>query len=130
MSGDYRWPVVTVDDPGLRDASPGVCFYCGMPIGRAHGMTCVTICRLHRFDVLIDGEKVGTYESQDPCFWTVEQCVFHKNESSWCMDNALEAIKWSDESAERRVDEHEGCVCGLLEFRYAECVDETPRSRA
>lgn len=128
-----EWPVVLSNDDGLRSiGEQGRCFYCKAAVGQPHGRECVTVCKLVKYDVLSDGIEVGTFETDDPCHWTAHDCNFHKNESSWCADNALDSIQWLDSAFAEKVEQfcmelsEEDCACATLEFRFAEVIDEGP----
>lgn len=123
------WPVVLPNDNGIRPAGPpDVCFYCRARVGEPHGATCVCVEKLVQYGVYVHGKKVGTFQRYDPHHWTFEECEFHKNQSSWCSDNALDAIVWTDEAAVVEVDATpEGeCTCSLLKFQFEEVVDAGP----
>jgi hypothetical protein len=105
-----------------RGATRGstTCFYCHQPLGEPH-KDCVFVNKNVTYDVFVEGKKVGTFARPDPAHWTEWDCNFHKNESSWCSDNALDVIVWTDEEARKRVEavcSNNTCSCSLLEFRY------------
>lgn len=129
------WPQVRPDDNGIRPAGkPDECFYCRQKVGQPHGKDCVCVDKVVRYDVFIKGEKLGTFERHEPHAWTPQECEFHKNRSSWCKDNSVDYIKWSDDRGQQLVDKHlenadgEGssCTCSLLTFKFVEVTDEGP----
>lgn len=64
---------------------------------------------------------VGEFTREDPYFWEVHDCEFHKNGSSWCAGNAVEYIKWLDTPKAREVKaktETDECCCSLPAFSY------------
>ena len=129
MSDHTTWPIVRPDDPGIRPAGrPDECFYCRQTIGQLHGPKCVCVYKRVRYRVLMGGVRVGTYERNDPYFWDEEMCNFHKNDSSWCADNALEDIEWSDPEAAKKLDDatSDRCSCGPLVFEFDEVADPGP----
>jgi hypothetical protein len=127
------WPVVLPNDDGIRPAGePDECFYCRSKVGQKHEAECVTVSSYNLYRVLTKGSKklVGVYKHYDPYFWTFQECEFHKNESTYCKDNALNGIDWCDskdaEELERRLMEEDRCSCGLLTFEFMETIDAGP----
>lgn len=126
------WPEVQPNDHGIRPAGkPDECFYCRAKVGSPHGQKCVTVSKIVLYDVLVDGNKAGEFQRDDPHFWTEKDCEFHKNESSWCKDNAAEAIVWSDAAAKAKVEgalaaDPNRCLCSLISFRFNRVVDTGP----
>jgi hypothetical protein len=47
-----------------------------------------------------------------PEFWDSQAINFHRNDSSWCANNALKELEYV------MSDERESCVCGRCEFEY------------
>lgn len=130
---------ITEKDNGIRPAGkPDECFYCNTKVGGVHGSECVMIVCMVEYDVLVIGQKVGTFTREDPAFWDEERCNFNKNDSSWCCDNALNEIKWliNDSAilAQKQITELRGeideygagecCTCDLLEFRFVKKTTE------
>ena len=129
------WPMVLPNDNGIRPAGPpDECFYCQRKVGQAHGMRCVVVEKRVRYEVrLTEGRnaKVGTFERNDPHFWTPDDCQHHKNESSWCKSNALDHIDWCVDNPQQlfaAFTEESGasCACGWLTFVFDCVVDEGP----
>ncbi len=128
--------LVLADDDGIRPAGkPDRCFYCHRPIGQLHAADCVTIVKDVAYDVRVLGQKVGVWTCPAPFFWTAHDCEFHKNESSWCANNALGEIEWLEtETAGWTAMQIEAllqkgdCVCNLLEFQYVSEGKEARRS--
>jgi hypothetical protein len=125
-----EWPKVLPDDDGIRPAGePDRCLYCGARIGEPHGRDCVVVTKLVRYAVLMDGQKVGVYRRYDPHSWDTQQMEFHKNEGSWCTDNAIEdGIEWVSPEARGRVEAAMGdhCACNVLKFRMEAVEDDGP----
>jgi hypothetical protein len=116
------WPTVLPNDSGIRPAGPpDECFYCRGKVGEPHGTECVCVSKRVRYEVYLDETPAGFFEHDDPYFWTDADCEFHKNESTWCKDNALDGIEWLTDEHKSRAQiaqaEH-GCLCGPLEFRF------------
>ena len=125
------WPIVAPDDDGIRPAGrPDQCFYCHRKVGELHGDDCVTILKEVEYAVMFDGECVGTFRRDTPYSWTIAECVFHLNDSSWCVDNAWDGIQWepgAETRVRQRVDEHGGgCACGVLKFEYRSITKPGP----
>lgn len=127
------WPRVLPNDNGIRPAGkPNECLYCHSKVGQLHGQKCGCVEKLVRYDVLSDGVEVGTFERYDPHDWDKHNCEFHKNESSWCANNAKDEIKWLDTPFAQKVKQYacslpeDKCCCGTLEFRFSAVVDGGP----
>ena len=131
------WPKVLVDDDGIRPAGlPDQCFYCQQKVGEPHGAKCVMVVARIQYRVYakIDGmeKQVGFFARDDPYFWDWTHCEFHKNDSSWCADNALDSIVWSNDAFSQKAKQVlEGlpgsqCSCNALRFEFHATVDEGP----
>lgn len=134
--------------PDGRHGGDVRCFYCRQPVGQPHARECVQVKQLVEYHVRVggaswddlDGEIVGTFRRTDPLHWEPHDCEFHKNGSSWCADNALDAIVWNDSPAADRmlakIEEIEAqqdveamtgpCCCSLLAFSFNRVVDPGP----
>lgn len=128
------WPIVTPDDDGIRPAGrPDECFYCNRRVGQPHRQCCVTVLKIMKYSVWVEGERVGTFQREEPYSWSPEECESHKNESSWCVGNALADIQWEGGGPPEGLFE-EGfdvaedfcCMCGVLGFRFEEVVEAGP----
>jgi hypothetical protein len=136
------WPRVLVNDDGIR-AVPGrenECYYCAGAVGEEHRRDCVCLLKLVRYSVLIhepgserrtSGEVVGTYDSYDVWHWSEHNGEFHKNDSSWCADNAIDDIQWTDKCAHDLAlafcdEDSQSCCCAILEFRFDQVLDPGP----
>lgn len=132
----HGWPLVLPNDEGFRPlaGSPDRCFYCGGRIGELHGKTCVTVTKLVEYEVRMDGVCVGTLRVHDPVFWNDYDSEFHKNDSSWCSNNAVNGdLNFTDPEAEKRFhaaanaeDDGPGCACNLVSFKFPRTVDPGP----
>jgi hypothetical protein len=116
----------TVTSRAMRPAcNEHRCFYCRVPIGADHKSDCVLISR--RVVVRLESEGFDVsheYEIVVPAAWTAEDIEFHRNDSSWCADNALDELP-SDVVAKlgRTHDEDDedatrDCLCGAVSFVY------------
>jgi hypothetical protein len=135
------WPLVLPDDDGIRPAGrDDECFYCHSKVGALHGRECVCITMIVRYYVWMNlerrskegdrGKFVGTFTVHVPHFWNYHDCDFHKNESSWCANNALDDIEWSDEAdaeaLEKWMTDNDRCSCSPLSFEVDTVMDEGP----
>lgn len=128
---------VSENDGGIRTAgAPDKCFYCASKIGNYHKPNCVTINRNVTYSILFnekvgphkESQIVGTFMRNDPIYWDVGMCEFHKNESSWCSMNAIDDDTiWLDTEAANvaqkeieELDEKGCCFCGVLSFKFEE----------
>lgn len=101
---------------GPRPAGqPDECFYCSAAVGDHHDPNCVmrarTVVLRYSFNVVV----------AVPEHWTPEQVEFHRNDSSWCADNAIHA-----EFTQRRED---ACWCPDFRAKYVREATEDDESR-
>lgn len=82
----------------------GRCFYCDQPIGEQHKSDCVHIRKTVKVRMIVE------YEVDVPADWGKQQVEFHRNEGSWCSNNALDELE--------RLAEEKGCLCHAMEFEY------------
>lgn len=84
----------------------GRCFYCHRAIGDTHDLTCVLIVRRVRVRMTVE------YEVEVPASWDAEAIEFHRNDGSWCANNAISELDaiFGAEDAE--------CMCGAARFAY------------
>jgi len=122
-----NWPIVTAGDDGIRPAGRSdECFYCHQKVGSPHTKRCVTVLKEVKYNVRMNGEIVGTFTRNDPYHWTEHDCNFHKNESSWCANNAINSTQWTDKDAEEKIKRIEDCACGVLSFEFVEVTKPGP----
>lgn len=116
-----------LDDQGEAPAGkPDECFYCRIKRGQYHKPTCVLIKNVVKYTVDFAKVRLGTFSTSEPIRWDTDMCEFHKNESSWCKDNALDNLVLDDNDSaryamlqiEKMIDEHFSCACSLLTFNY------------
>lgn len=144
------WPKVLPDDNGIRPlGKPDQCFYCNARVGQEHDRGCTTIYQIVKYRVYMNldaratesdkGIEVGTFTREDPIQWDTYFCDFHKNDSSWCADNALDTIVWYKEEYKKQLYTHLGkqypdededidteCACSALRFEFDKVVDTGP----
>lgn len=111
---ETAWPLVDENDDGIRPAGKSdVCFYCNQKVGEPHGRDCVVVTKTvklrYSFKIEVDV----------PHFWEKSDIEFHRNEGTWCADNALSDI--SDFAKKH------GCLCDVFEAKFLEIVDGTPK---
>jgi hypothetical protein len=107
------WPLVVVNDDGIRPAGPpDACFYCGRTIGQPHGQDCAVVTKRIRVRYVFE------LDIEVPHHWTEADVMFHRNESTWCADNAIDAI-------EEHRDEN-GCLCSSFTCEYIGVADDMP----
>lgn len=110
---DTGWPMVVPNDDGIRPAGPeDACFYCGQKVGTAHRRDCTIVTKkvkvAYRFEL----------EATVPHDWTEEDLLFHRNDGSWCADNALDELV--------ALGERHGCTCNFIKATSITVVDPTP----
>lgn len=94
-----------VTEKAMRPASDKRrCFYCQQEIGAEHKDDCVLINRKVRIRMTVE------YDIEVPAHWDANQIEFHRNEGSWCADNALKELE--DAFGEN------GCMCGAAKFEF------------
>lgn len=113
------WPVVTLDDDGIRPAGkPDQCFYCGSNVGQAHRRDCVTVEKRVRVRYVFE------FDTTMPYGWTAENFLFHRNDGTWCADNAFDEIQSAAGN---------DCMCAMFTAMFTAefvgVVDETPLVR-
>lgn len=87
--------------PAGRD---GVCTYCQEPFGATHKSDCVLVQKKVTVRMIVE------YEINVPASWDGDMIEFHRNESSWCADNALDELEG--------IIERDGCLCQACRFEY------------
>ena len=92
---------VVTEDAVRPAGNPGECFYCHRPLGEQHVDNCVI--RVRTVVVRLEAEVV----IRQPASWTPKNINWHKSDSSWCADNAID---W--------LTERPGCLCGKLKVSY------------
>lgn len=80
------------------------CFYCQQPIGAEHKDDCVLLRKKVKVRMTVE------YEVSVPAHWQKSDVEFHRNDGSWCADNALDELK--------KLSESEGCLCHAASFEY------------
>lgn len=83
----------------------GTCFYCRQRVGKEHKPDCVLIVKKVRVRMTVE------YDVTVPADWDADMVEFHRNDSSWCKDNAIEELRALAES-------DAGCLCQHTEFEY------------
>ncbi len=98
--------ILPVKDNGVRPAgAPNLCFYCGNAIQKEHKADCV--CRQRTVVV----ELTLTYVISVPASWTEDDILFHRNDSSFCMNNDLTALaEWANEG--------NNCTCMMSAVKF------------
>jgi hypothetical protein len=119
---------INENDPGIRPAGKkDECFYCKMKVGDYHNIDCVILTKKNKYSILVDDKVVAKLLWDDPIAWDNDQCDFHKNEASWCVDNALPYIKWLDTEESKsasikwnQVSSDKSCGCFFITLRCDE----------
>jgi len=110
-----KMPLVLEDDDGIRPAGrPDECFYCRQKVGTPHGEECVIPQKKVKITYTFD------LEIEVPYSWGKKQIEFHRNESSWCSDNAIRDLVASSINKDR-------CLCDGFEAEYIEDIDSEPK---
>lgn len=80
------------------------CFYCHEDVGGKHLETCVLINKRVQLKMTIN------YPAQVPASWDKDQINFHRNDSSWCSDNALDELQ--------DLTDDDNCLCRYTAFEW------------
>ena len=103
--------MMIVTSKAMRPASAKEqCFYCQQPIGQPHKDDCVMIVKRVKVRMVVE------YEVEVPAYWSGEQIEFHRNQGSWCADNAIEELEALSESQK--------CLCHHAHFQYIRDTSE------
>lgn len=90
------------------------CFYCQRKLGEEHKEDCVirkrTIVLKYSFEVVVE----------IPEDWDQHQIEFHRNESSWCANNAIQDLKKRKENV---------CYCNGFTCEYLREADENDEEK-
>lgn len=98
---------MTVTEKSMRPASgKRRCFYCHEPIGGQHRPDCVLVKKRVRIRMTVE------YDVEVPNHWDKHKIEFHRNDGSWCADNAITELEAVAATA------REGCLCGCTHFEY------------
>ncbi len=115
MNKPAEWPLVAPNDDGIRPAGPpDECFYCRGKVGQPHARDCVVVTKTVRVRYSVELELTV------PHHWKKEDLEFHRNEGSWCANNALDELH-------ERFDGDGQCMCGAFTCEYLSDADVTPR---
>jgi len=120
---------VLVDDDGIRPAGkPDECFYCQRKVGDTHKEDCVTVVQIVKYAVYVEGKQIGTFICAEPFHWDESMSHFHKNEGTWCADNAIgDDFTWTNDHWKKVITEGgEGCCCSLMRFEQIETIHPGP----
>lgn len=102
----------TVTKQAMRPASEEErCFYCKQSIGDMHKDDCVLISKNIKVRMVIE------YIVRVPAHWEKDDIEFHRNESSWCCNNAIDELReiFTDNTL---------CMCDSTEFEYLSDASE------
>lgn len=111
-----KMPLVHEKDDGIRPAGKtDECIFCRQKVGSEHLADCVCVTKRVKLRVTIE------YEVDVPHHWDKNLIEFQRNDGSWCVDNMLEELA--------EIAEAEGCLCGRVNFKFLQFVDETPKRK-
>ena len=107
------WPLVDPNDDGIRPAGkPDECLYCRQKVGEPHTLDCNVVQKKVKLRYVFE------IEVMEPHFWDADDVEFHRNESSWCADNALSELE--------ELTKDGRCLCNCFHAEFIEVVDATP----
>jgi hypothetical protein len=107
-------PLVLSNDDGIRPAGkPDECFYCKQKVGQPHKSDCVILSRKVKVRYSFE------IEIEVPWEWDAETIRFHRNDSSWCANNAIREL-------EEFTDDDARCLCQGFHCEVLEIPDAKP----
>lgn len=86
----------------------GRCRFCPAVIGERHSAQCLIPQRPVRIRMIVE------YTVLAPVVWGAEEINFHRNDSSWCADNAIRELMEAF-GPDRGV-----CMCGSARFEFVQ----------
>lgn len=109
---DGQWPIVAPNDDGVRPGGlADRCFYCNQKIGDPHNLDCVIVHKRVRLRYTFE------VEVEVPHYWTEADTLHHRNDSTWCANNAFADIDANSPG---------GCPCPIFKCEWVGIVDDTP----
>jgi hypothetical protein len=106
--------IVTADNGPRPAGKPDECFYCQRPIGAEHEADCVMRDRTVVVRLTVE------YPIRVPEHWTPEDIELHRNDSSWCIGNAVVELDSVND---------QGCICGIAKVEYVREATEDDEIR-
>ena len=96
-----------VTEKAMRPASDKKqCIYCQQPIGSDHKADCVMIKKKVKVRMVVE------YVVDVPASWGKDMIEFHRNDGSWCANNAITEL-------EELFDQDDApCMCNAATFEY------------
>jgi len=106
-------PIVLPNDNGIRSAGKSnECFYCHQKIGLPHKKDCVILNKKVKLKYSFE------IEVEMPWSWDNGQILFHRNDGSWCADNALDELE--------KLSDKLGCLCSVFSAEIISVSDKPP----
>lgn len=103
-------PLVTLEDERPNGKGSGHCFYCPSKIGERHSADCV------RWERTVTIRMILEYPVKVPHSWDKDDIEFHRNDGTWCGDNAVQEL-------EQLPDDF---ICQHAKFEYVGEGDDEP----
>lgn len=94
----------------FQTGDPEKCFYCTGALGAEHDADCVCLDRPVKVKMTV--EMVIAV----PRSWSAEEIEFHKNQSSYCLNNMLQEL--DRQVASREDGSPAPCLCSLATVTY------------
>src|SRR3990167_3599264 len=95
-----------VTEKARRPASTAnKCFYCAVEVGGYHKLDCVLIQKSVKVRMIVE------YDIHVPSSWDADDVAFHRNEGSWCANNAITELQTLKKS---------GCLCAITRFEVVD----------
>jgi len=86
----------------------GRCFYCQQLMGDEHKVDCLLIQKKVKVRMVVE------YEIEVPAHWDKGDIEFHRNDGTWCTNNAIDELQ----SLVVDNDEEISCLCSYAKYKY------------
>lgn len=108
------WPLVTVNDDGIRPAGePDECFYCNQKVGQPHDRDCVIIKKrvrvVYTVEAIIevphslDADQFMAFENHDGVWWSTIECMASGYGNSELIGGSAAFIRTEDDTPQRKL---------------------------
>ena len=117
LKNDISIPLILKNDNGIRpNGQPDECFYCQQKVGQPHKIDCIILTRTVKVKYSFD------IEIEVPYSWNAEDIEFHRNDGSWCANNALKELN----KFAKKIDIEGECFCNYFKAKVLEIPEASP----
>lgn len=111
MSDKIDWPMVLLNDNGIRPAGPAdACFYCNQKVGQLHLLDCVSIRKRVKVRYTVEVEIDMPHSAGKA------EIEYNRNDGRWCGNNVIDDIT-------EHIDSTGYCLCNNVKCEYLGDVD-------